>query len=147
MITQINIRVAAIFYAISTTASFSQWKPAGFLLSVPVTYGCSMTSGMVAALSSGTLYYCPSRAAQIDAQMQDASHFYLVHEYGLLAIQTPSRKLADCWAAHKLAATPRGPHYVRQWIRHWRAYGTSDPTYGSPEERISNVRNCCACGA
>ncbi|MGU3666244.1 hypothetical protein ACLBX9_18830 [Methylobacterium sp. A49B] len=133
-------------YLASTTISHAQWRPSGGLLDVAVTPKCSATGGKVALATQDGVYLCPSREAQINAQVADASHFYLVHAYGHLAIHNTSDKLADCWAAHTLAAAPRGPHFVRQWIKHWRAYGTTNPTFGTPEQRIANVRGCCACG-
>ena len=82
----------------------------------------------------------------VDSLIRDASHFYFVRAYGFLYIHRKSQKLADCWAAHALAGAPNGPHYVRQWMKHWRAFGRADQAYGTPEQRIANVRSCCACG-
>lgn len=92
------------------------------------------------------IFVCRSRARVVDAQFADASHFYLVRAYGSLAIHKDSKKLADCWAAHRLAEAPNGPYYVKQWIRHWRTYGIRSSSFGTPEERIANVRSCCDCG-
>jgi hypothetical protein len=142
-----SLIISAILYAISISPSLSQWRPTGELLTVSSKNRCEKTAGRVAAINDGILYFCPARAAEVDAQVSDASHFYIVHEYGHLAIHTTSTKLADCWAAHKLASAPKGPHYIRRWIKHWRIYGTADAAYGTAEERISNVRSCCACGA
>lgn len=130
-----------------TSLSFAQWHPAGRLIDVKVINTCKMPDRQVAFLTPDGIFFCPERAADVDAQMSSASHFYLVHEYGRVAINTPSRKLADCWAARALAAAPNGPFYVKQWIKHWLIHGTSDPTYGTPEQRTSYVRSCCACGA
>lgn len=141
-----KFHVSFAIYMLLTATSGAQWTPAGGLLDVPVTQDCSMTAGMVASAKPDGIILCPSRAKEVDAQVPDASHFYLVHAYGHLAIHTSSKKLADCWAAHKLAAAPNGQHYVRQWIRHWRMYGKNDSVYGEPEGRIANVRSCCACG-
>jgi hypothetical protein len=126
--------------------SLAQWTPSGALIDVILISSCSSTGGKVALVTQDGISVCPSRASQVDAQIADASHFYLVHAYGHLAVGKTSEKLADCWAAHRLADAPRGPHYVRQWIKHWRAYGTTDSTFGTPEQRIANVRSCCACG-
>lgn len=105
-----------------------------------------MTNGRVATARSEGMFYCPARASEINSEISDASHFYIAHEYGLLATHSGSKKLADCWAAHKLAASPKGVYYIKQWIKHWRTYGKTDAAYGAPEQRISNVRSCCACG-
>lgn len=136
----------SIIYTSFIGASVAQWSPFGEVVDVTVTNNCSMTEGEIALVVSDGIFYCPSRAAIADTQVSDASHFYLVQAYGQLAIHKRSTKLADCWAAHQLAAAPNGRHYVRQWIRHWRAYGTWKAAYGSPEQRIANVRSCCACG-
>lgn len=118
----------------------------GGLLDVPVIRDCSMTEGEIATVAPDGIYYCRSRAEAVDKQVADASHFYLVHAYGRLAINTNSKKLADCWAAHQLARAPNGPHYVKQWIQHWRTYGARKLSYGPTEQRIANVKSCCACG-
>lgn len=135
-----------VIYGSLVGTSNSQWSPHGGLLDVPVTNDCSITGGEIALARPDGIFLCPSRARAIDEQIADASHFYLVHAYGSLAIHKASKKLADCWAAHQLADTPNGPYYVKQWIRHWRTYGVSSSTYGTPEQRIANVRSCCACG-
>ncbi|SFL29465.1 hypothetical protein SAMN05192568_10032 [Methylobacterium pseudosasicola] len=135
--------LAVLFYCAPAGA---QWSPAGSLLNVPVTKDCNQTSGSVASAKPDGLFLCPTRAELIDSQVQDASHFYIVHEYGLLAIQTTSDRLADCWAAHQLAAARNGRHYIKQWIIHWTHYGTTRPSFGTPAQRIANVRSCCACG-
>jgi hypothetical protein len=140
------LTAACITYAALSGPSLAQWSPFGEVLDVTVTNNCSMTVGEIALVVSDGIFYCPSRAKLADDQISDASHFYLVQAYGQLAIHKRSMKLADCWAAHQLAATPNGRHYVRQWIRHWQAYGTWKAGYGSPEQRIANVRSCCACG-
>ena len=133
-------------YLISGSPSLSQWKPEGSLLDIARVNNCSATGGRIAVVKPDAIYYCPARASLIDTQVRDASHFYFVHAYGFLYIHRRSQKLADCWAAHALAGAPNGPHYVRQWMKHWQAFGRTDQTYGTPEQRIANVRSCCACG-
>jgi hypothetical protein len=100
----------------------------------------------VASVDVDGILVCPSRQKGINLQIPRANHFYLVHAYGMLAVHKTSEKLADCWAAHQLQGAPNGPYYVKQWIKHWRIYGSTSPIYGTPEERIANVRSCCACG-
>ncbi len=135
-----------ILYASLTEPSNSQWSPFGRVLDVTITNDCVKTLGEIALAKPDGIFYCPVRAQVIDAQVEDASHFYLVQAYGQLAIHNSSRKLADCWAAHQLARAPNGRHYIEQWIRHWKTYGVWNATYGRPEQRIANVRSCCACG-
>ncbi|MCJ2058556.1 hypothetical protein MKL09_18635 [Methylobacterium sp. J-048] len=115
-------------------------------MNVPVTNDCHQTLGDVALAKPDGLFLCPTRADLIDSQVKDASHFYVVREYGLLAIRKNSDRLADCWAAHQLAGAPKGRHYLKQWIIHWTNYGTTRPSIGTPAQRIANVRACCACG-
>lgn len=141
-----RLTISFIFYTYFIGTSIAQWSPSGGISGVAVTKDCSMTDGEIALVVSDSIYYCPSQAKIADDQVPDSSHFYLVQAYGQLAIHKRSLKLADCWAAHQLAAAPNGPHYVRQWIRHWRAYGTWKAVHGSREQRIANVRGCCACG-
>lgn len=137
---------ACIFNIFFCDVSIAQWSPFGAVLDVSVTNNCSKTQGEIAQVVMDGIFYCPSRANIVNSQVQDASHFYLVQAYGQLAIHKRSMKLADCWAAHQLANAPKGPHYVRQWIQHWRDYGTWQVAYGSPAQRIANVRSCCGCG-
>ena len=145
--TNIRLSMASfIAFALLISPARSQWNPVGGLLDVPVTRDCSLTEGEIALAAPDGIFYCPSRARTADAQVADASHFYLVHAYGRLAIHTSSNKLADCWAAHQLAQAPNGRYYVKQWIQHWRTYGTRNLSYGPTEQRIANVRSCCACG-
>ena len=75
-------------------------------MNVAVTQNCTLTSGNIATATRDGMFLCPARAELVDSQVKDASHFYVVHEYGLLAIRTNSDKLADCWAAHQLARAP-----------------------------------------
>ncbi|MCJ2092508.1 hypothetical protein MKK67_08350 [Methylobacterium sp. J-072] len=138
-----TITGAIVLYCIP---AYAQWSPIGGLLNVPVTRDCSETAGNIASAKTDSLFLCPARAEIVDSQVNDASHFYIVHEYGLLAIRTTSDRLADCWAAHQLAGAPNGRHYVKQWITHWTSYGVTRPNFGTPAQRIANVRACCACG-
>lgn len=140
------IAVSACAGILSCAPARAQWSPVGGLLNVAVTQNCTLTSGNIATATRDGMFLCPARAELVDSQVKDASHFYVVHEYGLLAIRTNSDKLADCWAAHQLARAPNGPHYVKQWITHWSNYGMTRPTLGTPAQRIANVRACCACG-
>ncbi|MDP4004247.1 hypothetical protein [Methylobacterium sp. NEAU K] len=137
-----------IFYMLAFTDgnARAQWNPSGSLLDISVIKNCSETGGNIAAARSDGLFLCPRRAELVNSQVPDASHFYIVHEYGLLAIRIASDRLADCWAAHQLKRAPNGAHYIKQWITHWKNYGTVRPSYGTPEQRIANVRACCACG-
>jgi hypothetical protein len=141
------VSTSLALYVGSSTEILAQWVPVGGLLDVPVIQNCTLTQGRVAVAKPDGVFLCKAKVAEVEAQTADASHFFIVHEYGHLAIRTTSGKLADCWAAHRLAEAPNGPHYVKQWIKHWRIYGTPDPSFGSREQRINDVRSCCACGA
>lgn len=141
-----HIMLFFVLYTINTNISYAQWSPFGGLINIPVMNNCEATKGEVATSKTDIIFYCPSRADLIDAQVPDASHFYFVQAYGSLAIHTTSKKLTDCWAAHQLARAPNGPHYIKQWMQHWRSYGDKNLSYGTPEQRVANVRNCCACG-
>ncbi|TXM98650.1 hypothetical protein FV242_28070 [Methylobacterium sp. WL64] len=124
----------------------AQWSASGGLLNVSITKSCSETSGNIATSKSDGLFLCPTRISLVESQVKGASHFYIVHAYGLLAIRNNSERLADCWAAHQLANAPNGLHYIKQWITHWSNYGVTQSTFGTPAQRIANVRSCCACG-
>ena len=54
----------------------------------------------------GAIFLCPEREREIDARYPGASRFFLIHEYGHLAMRTREEAVADEWAAKQLAAVP-----------------------------------------
>lgn len=146
MLKRFYLPACFFIFGFTGSAAHAQWSPIGSLLDVPVTQNCSITGGNIALARTDGMFLCSRRSELVNAQVPDASHFYMVHEYGLLAIHTNSHRLADCWAAHQLKTAHNGTYYVKQWITHWKNYGTALANFGTPEQRISNVRACCGCG-
>ena len=74
-----------------------------------------------------------------------AEHFYLVHEYGHIALATASEAEADCWAARELAKARNGERYLNAAIRHFM-HRPDQPSarYGSPRRRAERIRDCAA---
>jgi hypothetical protein len=123
----------------------AQWRPSGELATVPVVRDCLETGGDVAVsrLEPPTIYLCPSVMALVRARNAGAEHFYLVHEYGHIALATSDESAADCWAARELALAPNGARYLRAAIAHFRERGdVPSARYGSPRERAERVRRC-----
>jgi hypothetical protein len=72
-----------------------------------------------------------------------AEHFYLVHEYGHVALATADEAAVDCWAARELAKAPNGERYLAASIRHFRRRGDeASRRYGTPVERAERIRSC-----
>jgi hypothetical protein len=86
----------------------------------------------------GAIFLCSERMHAIDAARPDASRFFLVHEYGHLALRTREEAAADEWAARQLASTE--PATVKAAILHFVDEGNRfDPLYGSGMDRALRV--------
>ncbi|HEY0792098.1 MAG TPA: hypothetical protein VGD78_13625 [Chthoniobacterales bacterium] len=133
----------------TTTARETQslWLPPVYLRHVPVKEDCQQTRHRIGATLQpnlfyphGVIFFCPERARAIDAANPGASLFFLVHEYGHLALNTRDEAAADDWAAGQLQNVPRGPAVLRAVVRHFLRAGRSfDPHYGSNLERARRV--------
>jgi len=126
-------------------AAEAQWKARGALAAVPVVRECDETGGDIAVsrLDPPAIYVCPRVIELARKSDPGVEHFYLVHEYGHIALQTGDETLADCWAARELAKAPNGERYLSAAIRHFRRRG-EDPSrrYGTPVERAERIRAC-----
>jgi len=126
-------------------AAHAQWRPAGTLAAVPVIRECDETGGDIAVsrLDPPTIYVCRRVVELLRKADPGAEHFYLVHEYGHIALLTSDEAAADCWAARELARAPNGERYLAAAIRHFRRRG-EDPSrrYGTPLERAERIRSC-----
>ena len=131
--------------AAAAGAAQAQWRPGGMLATVPVIRECDETGGDIAVsrLDPPTIYVCPRVVERVRKSDPGAEHFYLVHEYGHIALQTSDEAAADCWAARELARAPNGERTLAATIRHFRRRG-EDPSrrYGSPIERAERIRSC-----
>jgi hypothetical protein len=90
--------------------AIAQRVPRGALATVPVVHDCDETGGDVAVsrLDPPAVYVCDRVVRLIRAKDPGAEHFYFVHEFGHIALQTSSESAADCWAARELVAAPNG---------------------------------------
>jgi len=125
--------------------AIAQRVPRGALATVPVVHDCDETGGDVAVsrLDPPAVYVCDRVVRLIRAKDPGAEHFYFVHEFGHIALQTSSESAADCWAARELVAAPNGRRALRIAIAHFRSRGDEPSArYGSPRERAERVRSC-----
>ena len=131
--------------ALAAGTAEAQWKPRGALAAVPVIRECDETGGDIAVsrLDPPTIYVCPRVIELARKSDPGVEHFFLVHEYGHIALQTGDETAADCWAARELAKAPNGERYLAAAIRHFRRRG-EDPSrrYGTPLERAERIRSC-----
>ena len=125
----------------------AQWRPTGALASVLVVDDCSQTGGdvMVSRLDPPTVYACATVVKLVRKRYPGAEQFFLVHEFGHIALQTSDEAMADCWAAHELAGVKGGRRALAAAMALFRARA-DDPSrrYGSPQQRAERIEHCAA---
>ena len=117
----------------------------GALATVPVIRDCTETGGDVAVsrLDPPTVYLCPHVVALVRKKDPGAEHFYFVHEFGHIALNTSDEAAADCWAARELAQARNGSRYLAAAIAHFRQRPADySPRYGTPNQRAERIRSC-----
>ena len=127
--------------------SHGQWVPPPELRNVPILNDCKMTRHGVGVTLQPTVFYpngaiflCPERERTIDARHPGASRFFLIHEYGHLAMRTREEAVADEWAAKQLAAVPSEQNTLRAVLLHFVDEGIFfDPLYGTGFDRALRV--------
>ena len=127
--------------------SHGQWVPPPELRNVPILNDCKMTRHGVGVTLQPTVFYpngaiflCPERERAIDARRPGASRFFLIHEYGHLAMRTREEAVADEWAAKQLAAVPSEQNTLRAVLLHFVDEGIFfDPLYGTGFDRALRV--------
>jgi len=127
--------------------SDGQWVPPPELRNVPILNDCKMTRHGVGVTLQPTVFYpngaiflCPERERAIDARHPGASRFFLIHEYGHLAMRTREEAVADEWAAKQLAAVPGERNTLRAVLLHFVDDGILfDPLYGTGFDRALRV--------
>lgn len=125
----------------------AQWVPSGPLASVLVVRDCTQTGGDVAVsrLDPPTVYLCENVVRLIRRKDPGAEHFYFVHEFGHIALQTSDEAAADCWAARELANAPHGERYLRAAVEHFRRRPDGPSRrYGTPKQRAERILACAA---
>jgi hypothetical protein len=136
---------AALVLCAAAAPAQAQWVPSGPLAVVLVVNDCNDTGGDVAVsrLDPPTVYLCPTVVRLVRKKDPGAEHFYFVHEFGHIALQTSDEAAADCWAAAELARAPNGERYLRAAIDHFRSRpDTGSRRYGTPRQRAERIRAC-----
>ncbi len=126
-------------------AAQAQWLATGALATVPVIRDCTETGGDVAVsrLDPPTVYLCPHVVALVRKKDPGAEHFYFVHEFGHIALNTADEAAADCWAARELAQARNGSRYLAAAIAHFRQRPADySPRYGTPNQRAERIKMC-----
>ena len=131
----------------SAQRSPGQWVPPAALRDVPVRSDCKMTRHGVGVSIQPTLFYpsgaiflCPGREREIEIRHPGASRFFLVHEYGHLAMRTREEAVADEWAAKQLAMVPAERDTLRAVLSYFVDQGMLfDPLYGTGFDRALRV--------
>jgi len=131
------------FPPIGVRLAHGQWVPPVELRKVPVFEDCKMTRHGVGVsiqpnlvYPRGAIFLCPERKRQIDGRHPGAARFFLVHEYGHLALNTREEAVADEWAAKQLAAIPSERGTLRAVLLHFVEQGRIfDPLYGTGLDR------------
>jgi hypothetical protein len=137
--------LASLVLTLAGAPARAQWVPSGPLAAVLVVQDCTQTGGDVAVsrLDPPTVYLCQSVVRLVRQKDPGAEHFYFVHEFGHIALQTSDEAAADCWAAGELANSPHGERYLRAAIDHFRRRPDQQSRrYGTPAERAERIRSC-----
>jgi hypothetical protein len=88
----------------------------------------------------GAIFLCPGREREIEVRQPGASKFFLVHEYGHLAMRSREEAVADEWAAKQLAMVPAERGTLRAVVSYFVDQGTLfDPNYGTGFDRAWRV--------
>jgi hypothetical protein len=89
---------------------------------------------------NGAIFLCPEREREIDRRRPGAARFFLVHEYGHLAMRTRDEAVADEWAARQLALVPAERDTLRAVLLYFVDEGALfDPLYGTGFARALRV--------
>lgn len=137
----------AILIGLFARCASAQWMPPANLRKVLVEDDCARTGhGIGLSIQpslirpNGEIFFCQERARSIDAAHPGASRFFLVHEYGHLALHTRDEAEADEWAARQLAATAGGKRILQAAILHFLDEATHfDPRYGNGLDRALRI--------
>ncbi len=109
---------------------------------------CARTRGGIAiAEPRGRIYYCLQRVVAIERRYPGASKFFILHEYGHIALQTGDELRVDCWSAWELAHTPGGADVMASAQNYLEQYKLPDPKYGGTgADRSELLAGCFAEG-
>jgi hypothetical protein len=124
-----------------------QWVPPLELRGVPVFADCKMARHGVGmniqpniVYPHGAIFMCPERELEIDKRHPGAARFFLVHEYGHLALRTREEAVADEWAAKQLSGVPSERATLRAVLEHFVEQAwVFDPSYGTGLDRALRV--------
>ena len=137
----------AMLISLFPLCASAQWALPPSLRKVRVRDDCARTRHGIGLsvqpspiLPNGEIFFCQDRARAIDAVHPGASKFFLVHEYGHLALHTRDEAEADEWAARQLAAAAGGKQILEAVVLHFLDEATRfDPLYGSGLDRALRI--------
>ena len=129
--------------SIGAAGAQGKWVPPFELRNVPIFEDCKKARHGVGVsiqpnlvYPRGAIFMCPERESEIDKRHPGAARFFLVHEYGHLALHTREEAVADEWAAKQLAAIPSERGTLRAALLHFVEQGrVFDPLYGTGLDR------------
>jgi hypothetical protein len=128
---------------IGASQVLGQWLPPEELRNVPIFKNCKMTRHSVGAsiqpnpvYPRGAIFICSEREQEIDRRHPGAARFFLVHEYGHLALHTREEAVADEWAAKQLNAIRSERSTLLAVLAYFvEQGGVFDPLYGTGFDR------------
>ena len=128
---------AAATLVLAAAPALAQWVPSGPLAGVLVVQDAPRPPATLRSRASIRPRCTSARPSSRLVRQKDpgAEHFYFVHEFGHIALQTSDEAAADCWAAGELANAPHGERYLRAAIEHFRR--RPDSRAGATERRPS----------
>jgi hypothetical protein len=140
------LRIMMVFIGLSQAGSskgYGQWVPPKELRNVPIFENGQMSHHRVGVsiqpnpiYQGGAIFMCSEREREIDRRRPGAARFFLVHEYGHLALRTREEAVADEWAAKQLSAIPSERGTLRAVLMYFVEQArVFDPLYGTGLDR------------
>lgn len=119
------------------------WKPHGDLRDADVEYNCFKTGYDIGiAILPKYIFFCRDTIDKVRGKAPSAERFFIVHEYGHIALETSYEREADCWAARELRQTSEGEKVIRAAAHYFESYMSYHPRYGTGEERAKLIKEC-----
>lgn len=123
------------------------WRPDGALAAIPLAPDCEKTQGEATLIERtfappfAAIYFCPDALREIDTDVADAAHFFIVREYGFYALRADDAVRVDAWAAQQLVAAPRGAYFLQQTLAYLLndVGEAEDARLGTPRQRAERI--------
>ncbi|MBV9491554.1 MAG: hypothetical protein JO069_17830 [Verrucomicrobia bacterium] len=147
VVTSLPVRLAAQGITGRSPTPEAVWSPPPQLSGVRVHWDCAHTRHSIGVTIQpnflyrhGAIFLCPERARAIEAANPGASMFFLVHEYGHLALCTRDEAAADRWAATQLKGAQGGHQVLSAAVAYFlRRPDVFNSLYGSNLDRALRV--------